>query len=528
MTAGQTIRDNLLQEGTMKKLVILALSLILLVSCGAKQPLPSETAPDTSGGITFEDNSQQTDSVPEQHNGKASEPVYKDLRYNSALFNYPDKTVIVWQYEGIYADISEETEWAVNEYLNSVGRDYAVCFSPVSSVNPDSYYLAITKGKLEQGLPVDILGTGATRGEYASVPYQYVSDGLFEPLDTDEEALLEIYPKSYLETLKIDGKIYGLCAGEQMISYGSGYSVNKELAEKYGWDINKPISEQLDILEAVSKNEPDCAAFVSGISLAQTAYYPSSLSNIPGVFYDENADRAGRITDDKDFISMLEPLGTVVSRGLYTEYLSYVSNDWKTFFIHYGGQGSPSYRYGEEYVESLGNNSAVVIGAYDGFSIGSAAYMTGVCAKSAHKKEALDFLLLSQSDAYINNLLTYGIEGTDYKIIDGVADKTAGIKAFSNSFICTPNASEPADYSKRLREFFDGVKLPSCTGFCFDAAPVADSFKAVRAALQNRSPAFSDTGELTEQLKDALEKAGIEELLAEVNRQYDKWRENVK
>lgn len=43
---------------------------------------------------------------------------------------------------------------------------------------------------------------------------------------------------------------------------------------------------------------------------------------------------------------------------------------------------------------------------------------TGICSASANKDKAFELLALTQTDGYLNNLMTFGIEGEDY-LLDG-------------------------------------------------------------------------------------------------------------
>lgn len=513
-----------------KLLAVILTTVLFLTSCGLA---PKEDASVKNENTPAAESTLAPESSPASADN--SEASIVDYRYTDARLNYPGKTIIVWQYDSGFAQISADVERAVNEYLASLGRDYVVCFTSLTTRSAERDYLSQVKQKLSQGLPIDILSTGSSygaSGEYASVPQRYIFDGLYDPLDDYIDStelgqkLLETYPEKYLDTLRIDGRLYGLAAGERMVSNGSGYAVNKELAEKYGWDINRPISEQLDILKSVADNEPNCAAFLNAGSFGLTMYYPNPFANISGVYYDAESDRVKRLTEDKDFISMLEPLSLAKSNGVYTGDMDYLSGSKKTFFLLYGITAPAGVAFGTETIAIAGENAVSIINAYDGFSIQSAVYQTGICSASEHKDEAFDFLALSQTDPYLNNLLAYGIEGEDYEVADGIAQKAIDIKGVSNSFICYPQITEPADYADMLYDFFENAELPAWMGFCFDASPVADVYVNVKAVLQNRNFASADIDAMLECINKEFDEAEIDELIDEINRQYSEWREN--
>ncbi len=174
--------------------------------------------------------------------------------YEEVQAQYPDKTVLVWVInDTMYEHHSPFPTAELNEYLDKNGYDIAVCFKPVDGDSdeyfPDPILIEINK-LLDAGERIDIISPMLN---YSS----YVYDGMFEPLDEYLETdigreLCQTLPEKFLESLRINGSIYGLSGDVNFaLSPDRGYYVNAELAEKYGYDVNKPILEQLDILKAI-------------------------------------------------------------------------------------------------------------------------------------------------------------------------------------------------------------------------------------------------------------------------------------
>jgi hypothetical protein len=82
--------------------------------------------------------------------------------------------------------------------------------------------------------------------------------------------------------------------------------------------------------------------------------------------------------------------------------------------------------------------------------------LTGVASWSEHKAEAMDFLMLANTDADIATILQFGQENTDYKRENGrIADCDQLINYFSigNKWITPPFGLEPDNKEEAYRSY---------------------------------------------------------------------------
>lgn len=464
---------------------------------------------------------------------------FVNLNYEALKYENPDKKIIVWLYESMFGAVSRDAQAAVNEYLAEHGRDYLVCFTDMTAdyKDPDNDYLELVKRRIAQGDRLDIISTGA---EYlhsknlTSTYHRYVLDGIYEPfgerLTVTEvgRAYLEAVPEGYLRTFDVNGDIYGVSGSDTVISRGLGYCVNRELAEKYGWDINKPVTEQLDILKAVSEGEGGCAAVMAEGTDVGRYYYPNSVAGTPRVYYDSETDSIRRITEDPQWQELPRLLSELAAAGFENEYRSVTNYRTKMkFFLWIGGSAVP-YEYGEIAKKTLFDSDVEVICAYSPARVRCAERATGISASSENKDEAFDFLMLSQTDAYLSNLLSFGLEGERFEIKDGVVVRTFSTKTFANPFITYPVNGEPADYAERLRSFFETADIPETFGFAFDAEPVTEGYMKLRMTMNDVDFYTRDFDSALSELDSLLDDVGIDKVLDEMNKQYKKWKETYK
>ena len=463
-----------------------------------------------------------------------------NLRHDILEHEYPDKDIIVWVYDSLYGSVSEKAQNAVNEYLSELGRDYVVCFSSMRAdynapVGEDYRY--VLKDRISKGTQYDIVSTGAvvaaTTVNTASSYHRYVFDGIYEPLgdmlkNTDiGREYAESVPENYLKMFDVDGEIYGIGGGNTVISPGLGYCVNRELADKYGWDINKPVEEQLDILKAVSENEKNCATVVTEAQHLYALYYPNSVSNVLAAYYDSESDSIRRVTEDPELQEYARLMSALSAAGLENEFHKIGPNGYKdTFFICIDGCYEP-YEFGETATVTRALVcTADVICAYSSPRIRCADRATGISSASNHKDKAFDFLMLSQLDAYINNILNCGIEGEDYELTDGVVKQALSTKNFTNIFIAHPINDESADFAAHARKLFETAEVPATAGFAFDAEPVAEEYNRLREIINERNFYVDDYDDAIAEFDEKLDEAGFDRVLEEINSQYKKWKEN--
>ncbi len=166
------------------------------------------------------------------------------LTYDEVSELYPDKTILVWQLDMGTADIRA---LEVNEYLDSLGRDYAVCFEPMVPffANSDGKsYTQSVKEKIDNGEQIDIIKTASSMSgiDSGSAYDTFCQNGWLEKLDsylTDTQAGQALYaaiPEKMWQALVNGDGIYGVFASAlpptaENYSY---ISLNANMVDKYG------------------------------------------------------------------------------------------------------------------------------------------------------------------------------------------------------------------------------------------------------------------------------------------------------
>ncbi len=168
-----------------------------------------------------------------------------------------------------------------------------------------------------------------------------------------------------------------------------------------------------------------------------------------------------------------------------------------------------------------------------GCAFGS-AYMINSGADEETVEACMKFINILFTDEKVANLLTYGIEGEHYELVDGkislLADakyKTAGLWTVSAFNAPTLLVGESDNKEALYKEFNENGVLSCTAGFSFDESNVEAEIAACAAAEAEYKDllekGFYNPDEYRPIMVDALKKAGLDKIIAEMQTQYDAW-----
>ncbi len=459
--------------------------------------------------------------------------------YDEIQEEYPDKTVLVWAIaETLYESSTPFHTRKVNEYLDELGCEFAVCFDPVkryeytTEMYPDQMLTEIKK-RLDAGEHIDII---------SPMNYdEFVLDDLYEPLDKYMETdigreLYRAFPEKLWESLRINGGIYGLSGDfTNVLNLDRGYYVNAKLAEKYGYDVNKPILEQLDILKAVKENENNVDVFTAYSNIDSIVSFTNVKMLSSAVYWDCDTHSAKLSIDNPQYIEWLRLYDTLKREGMLNDMGRKTSD---SFFIMTdtafgGGIGYADMKLVE--VDYFGNAVTAIPVFTPHSALRTAPWATGICSKSEHKEEAFKLLARIFTDPVLNDLLVYGVEGENYTLENGVAKEIAsntdgfGINPFNSRFanqmIChrsKENLFTPEQYNT----IFDKAEICEDIDFALDPKNIINELNAVYIAADNISLPKDDQtlDEVLAEYREGLYAAGVQKIIDECNRQYEVYK----
>ncbi len=444
---------------------------------------------------------------------------------------YPGRNILTWVFEETLYDRNFPfPTWEVNDYLDSVGCGYVVCFVPVSApLQNDSdknTYTSKVWDMIEAGEQVDIIyDSGQAASEAGSNAYwKDAFSGLFIPLDdylTDTEIgreLYELMPKEHWDALSVNGSVFGVDGYMSSADNAFTCDYNADLAEKYGYDVNIPPYEQMEKIYEIAEKE-NCDA-VSCSGYARIICDWTNVKMLEScVYWDEAEKRARSIFEYGDYVTKLKWLFECKPDS------PTVKNHRENCFLMTsavygrGGGGVSARRYYDSVIDAVSvSEESYIVSAYNA---------TGICFASDYKDMAFDLLARVQTDKYLNNLLTYGVENRDYTLTDGVPDTVTNpfnSYRFSNRMICWPERSGDMTAEEFL-EFYGSADRSAALEFAFDASSVIDESEKTCLVMYElddteRWKEFENADEFIAYYTERLKEAGIDRIIDECDRQY--------
>lgn len=383
-----------------------------------------------------------------------------------------------------------------------------------------------------------------------SFAFQYVPNaqkGAFADLTELSEKYAKDYmdqlPEMYVKGNKIDGKlyaipVYGNAWAQQMLTF------NQSFVEKYDLDISKvdgSYESATEVLRQFHEKEPNIAAFAIGQSFkaSYNADYPLGKDYPFAVkLDDEKNPKIINRYEDPEFQDILKTLHGWYKEGLIPSDAATSTTDYPldkdTWFMREETQGPVD--YGDAILTNAAGRPLVSRPLTEQLESTSQAQMANFVVGNAskNKEKAVEFLNLLNTDAELLNGLVYGVEGEQWekvgddklKLLDGYQPNTH-MAAWNtgNNMILYTQESITDEQIKERDESIENAKVSPILGFQFVTDKVKTQMTNV-INVMNRYAASLNTGTVDpekniDELNNELEKAGIKEVMTEMQSQLD-------
>ncbi|KWX81472.1 ABC transporter substrate-binding protein, partial [Paenibacillus riograndensis] len=362
------------------------------------------------------------------------------------------------------------------------------------------------------------------------------------------EGILKALDPDYLKAGKVNNAIYAVPTLRDMAT-SYGISMRKDLVEKYKIDVDKinTLADLEEPLKAIKAGEPNMAPLL-----------PPTFSSVVNALptYDNLIDRIGVLMNHGDNLKVVDLFETEE----YAQQLQLVRK-WNEEGLILKDATTNKVNENELINSNRGFATLTVINPMS-YAAGSngAGYprvnkellpavsmsstitnaMWGVPVTSKLPEKAMEFLNLMYTDKELVNILDWGIEGKHYvlksdNIIDfppGVDGQNSGYNLnygwlFGNQFLSHVWTGNDPDIWKKMEEFNKSAIKSKALGFSFDPTPVKTEYANVSNVVgQYFLPLETgsvDPEKILPQFIDKLKTAGIDKVIAEKQKQLDKW-----
>ena len=367
--------------------------------------------------------------------------------------------------------------------------------------------------------------------------------GQLHPLDslleTCGQTLLDVLDEESYSFIRRDGPLYGLPTNGEHCQI-QGFEYNQEIADRYGLDLSGVRSPEdlTPVFAALKEKAPEITPVLirpRTFSCDQVDYLDDGF----GVLTQESGSTVVDLYQTEAFADLMKLFYTWQQAGYVVDYLQDEMID--SFYLS-SGQVFGTLTTGKV---SFAVEETKLIGYEMGFLPLSAPYSTTlnqstfwyvIPASCEEPEKAMQMLNLMYTDPTVANLIMYGVEGVHYQrltddpdIISPLSSGYAGPSgwAYCNQYIAYLWEGFDPDIWEQTEEMNRNADRSPALGFRFDSAPVSDQLyrcnKVAEEYLTLLGQGLADPEETLPVLQKELKEAGIEEIIAEKQRQLDRF-----
>ena len=162
----------------------------------------------------------------------------------------------------------------------------------------------------------------------------------------------------------------------------------------------------------------------------------------------------------------------------------------------------------------------------------------GIYGKSPNPEKAFEFLQMWNTDPQIKNLITFGVEGTHYDLVDGKVSRGKDWTkeymnqnwASGNVFLSYLTVDEPDNKFDAYKSFNDSAIESVTLGFTPDTSAINDKLVACQGVIKEYSPLLNcgavDPDEYLPKFIAALKSVGVDEVAAHLQSQFNEWEKS--
>lgn len=466
-------------------------------------------------------------------------------KIDESLFS--GKTKLVWALTDVGND-KAHIQNEVNKYLDEKGYDFAVEFIQHPEIIFDDSgndlidpMLSFYKESVKNGEQIDLISTGGAYdieglqkidGTYCMFTDQDLLIPLNEYFNTDlGKKMYNTYPEWYWKTLSDEnGNIYG--RGFSYLGASTlGIALNKEIIDLYGMDLSDYNNTLEGLDEWVEKTYEMIKRPLILIEDSEESYegLVGYIKNT-GIYFNTETNSFDNIYENPKTIEHLKLLENYIQKGYMTNKSTEDSIETSAAIIQ---QIIPSYKYAED----------AILLEMPYTKRDSINFAQGITNSCKNPDKAFELLALCTVDKALIDILYNGTEGRNYLVNDdGVVVRNLKSNAFSdwqespaNYLLASINALENVKKLETYSNISEKTKVDPLKGFKPYTNNIKKELDKCAEIYQKGYRLFyASYGEYDtldsalEDINKQLHDAGIDDVVTELNKQYQQYLEDKK
>ena len=385
--------------------------------------------------------------------------------------------------------------------------------------------------------------------DIASVPLfqmqQMSQAGQLLPLDdlleTCGQGLLDVLDENSYSFIRRDGPLYGLPTNGEHCQM-QGFEYNQEIADRYGLDLSRVQTPEdlTPVFAALREKAPD----ISPLLIRPRTFSCDPVDYLDDGFGVLTRDSGSTVVDlyrTESFASLMKLFYDWQQAGYVCDYLQ---DDMADSFYLSSGRVFGTITIGKvgfaaQETKNIGYQMGFIPLSEPLSTTNTQSTFWYVIPSSCRAPEkAMQLLKLMYTDPAVANLIMYGIEGKHYQRLSADSDiityaegpdasRYDGLSgwAYCNQYIAYIWEGYDPDIWEQTEEMNRTAVQSPALGFRFDSSPVSDQLyrcnKVSEQYLTILGQGLADPDEYLPVLQKELQEAGIDEIIAEKQRQLD-------
>lgn len=419
---------------------------------------------------------------------------------------------------------------------------------------------AILEEKVGAKLEIEFIDIGAYQEKlntYMAASYDYdlafagagnplvnaASKGGIQSLEKylkDYPELKECIPDYAWELVKYKGEIYGV-PNLQVMPTAFAALCQTEMLEKYGYSVEdfKCIDDLEPFLEDMKKNEKDSNFYpfspVRDGSTLEALGYCKDYSEVDNVYFKKDSNGIWKATykyELPEYKKQAERMYDFYKKG-------YIRSDIVSAEGDTAGKAGVTFSVYKPGIETVYRDQGYDLKAalIEEPVIEKCQALTVLGKDAKHPVEALKILHEVNTNKELFNLLTLGIEGEHYEMVDDntfryIGDSNTntywinGAWRFGNQFNSYVQEGSDADVWKKTEEYNETAKISPFVGFTIDNKTIRTELSQLETVISRYSVlnvGAQNPAEYYDNFLSELKKAGCEKVAAEYERQVNEF-----
>jgi len=380
---------------------------------------------------------------------------------------------------------------------------------------------------------------------YMNTMVNAVSKGGLMPLDDlikSTPKLAAELPDYVWEQAKIKGVLYAV-PNLQILTHATALLINKELADKYNFDVNS-LTKTTDIepfLKIIKENEPGIYPFHPAYGVASFRSMNEENDNYgeyyTGVYKDESTGKYV-VTDGQDFGKTYErakQLNNWYKKGYIRRDIASVMDDTSDLKAGKYAVTVQTYKPGNESEFEANYGYKVYQKRVSPIRFGklqARSTMLAIGKDSKHPEQAIKFVELLNTDKTVYNLLCFGVEGKHYnkvsdnriELVNNSGYCPMASWKFGNQFNAYLLPGQPDDIWEETKKSNDTALRTQFDSFDFDITNIKNIITKLKAVTDEYiciRQGTEDPDNYWDDYKKKLYECGVQDYINEYQRQID-------